>query len=335
MRSAFRDQPREARGRFAPSPTGLLHLGNARTALVTWLSIRRQRGRMVWRIEDLDPPRVVAGAADHAMRDLRWLGLDWDEGPDVGGPHAPYRQSRRSTLYEEALELLARKKRLFPCALSRRDIREIASAPHGRNGIPPYPAELRPGRLPRNWFADFGREENPEAALRFLVADEMVSFTDLVYDRIDSNVAHEIGDFVLKRRDGLFAYQLAVVVDDIAMDITEVVRGADLLDSTARQIQLFQALEERIPEYAHVPLVVDHEGRKLSKRNEDLTLAHLREVGAAPQQVVGFLAASLGLIERLKPVAPQDLVDRFSWSVIPRAELVLPRNVPHVVCSIT
>ncbi|HEU5115712.1 MAG TPA: glutamate--tRNA ligase family protein, partial [Isosphaeraceae bacterium] len=140
------------RGRYAPSPTGLIHLGNARTALAAWLSVRSQGGVFVWRLEDLDAPRVVPGTAEAAMEDLAWLGLDWDEGPDVGGPHTPYRQSERSGFYEAALNRLAEVGRIFPCRVSRKDLLELSSAPHGSEGLPPYPPELRPSDLDPDWY---------------------------------------------------------------------------------------------------------------------------------------------------------------------------------------
>ena len=168
------------RGRYAPSPTGLIHLGNARTALVAWLSVRSKGGAFIWRLEDLDPPRVVAGTAEAAQRDLAWLGLDWDEGPDVGGPHAPYVQSERYALYERALAHLAKVGRLFPCRYSRKDLQALASAPHGHSGLPPYPASLRPTALAPDWFAAYQAQPRPDAALRFIVRYEPTMFLDAI-----------------------------------------------------------------------------------------------------------------------------------------------------------
>ena len=312
------------RGRFAPSPTGLLHVGSARTALAAWLSVRSRGGAFVWRIEDLDPPRAVPGTAEAAMEDARWLGLDWDEGPEVEGPFAPYVQSERDAHYEAALDRLAEAERLFPCRVSRSDLREIASAPHGSSGLPPYPPKLRPKSLPAGWLARIRTKEDADAAFRFRIHDETVRFEDRVQGTVEERVSETTGDFVLKRRDGLFAYQLAVVVDDLAMGITEVVRGTDLLDSTARQIQLIEALGGPVPDYAHLPLVVNAEGEKLSKRDEGLTLRSLRETGARPEAVVGALAHSLGLIDRPEPIAARDLVPHFRWDRIARGPWRLP-----------
>lgn len=314
------------RGRFAPSPTGLLHVGSARTAIAAWLSIRRRGGAFVWRIEDLDPPRAVPGTAEAAMEDTRWLGLDWDEGPEVGGPFAPYVQSERDAYYEAALDRLAESERLFPCRISRSDLREIASAPHGSSGLPPYPPSLRPTSLPAGWLARLRAKEDADAALRFRIHDALVRFEDRVQGTVEERVSETTGDFVLKRRDGLFAYQLAVVVDDLAMGITEVVRGTDLLDSTARQIQLIEALGGTMPDYAHLPLVVNAEGQKLSKRDEGLTLRSLREAGVAPEAVVGALAHSLGLRPSPEPIAARDLVPHFRWDRIARDPWRLPED---------
>ncbi len=317
------------RGRYAPSPTGRIHVGNARTALAAWLSARSRGGAFVWRLEDLDPPRVVPGMAEAQIEDLAWLGLDWDEGPDVGGPQAPYVQSQRYAFYEDALKRLAEEERLFPCRLSRKDLQALASAPHGGEEAP-YPASLRPSRLDPGWFDRLRNAERPGAALRFLVHDQPVPFTDRVYGPITERVDLAVGDFVLKRRDGLYAYQLAVVVDDLLMGIDDVVRGADLLASTARQIQLIEALGGAPPAYAHVPLVVNAGGEKLSKRDGGWTLRSLRESGVRPEAVTGYLAFSLGLLERPEPCRPGDLIPIFSWDRIALAgckDWVLPADL--------
>jgi glutamyl-tRNA synthetase len=318
------------RGRYAPSPTGPIHVGNARTALAAWLSVRSRGGTFVWRLEDLDPPRVVPGMAALQMEDLAWLGLDWDEGPDIGGPDAPYEQSRRSEIYEEALERLAAAGRLFPCRRSRKDLQTLSSAPHGPEGGAPYPASFRPQTIEPDWLQQLRASARPDAAIRFLVHDRPVVWFDRVFGEQTERVDQTVGDFVLKRRDGLYAYQLAVVVDDLAMGIDEVVRGADLLDSTARQIQLIEALGGapggRPPAYAHIPVVVNAAGEKLSKRDRALTLRSLREAGARPENVIGLLAGSLGLIDRPDPCRPGDLLRDFSWEKIPREPWVLPED---------
>lgn len=323
------------RGRFAPSPTGGLHLGSALVALVAWLSVRARGGRFVWRLEDIDGPRVVQGAAEEQMNEALWLGLDWDEGPDAGGPHAPYEQGARRAHYEDALERLAEADHLFPCRLSRKDLRGLASAPHGRDGQPPYPKELRPTTLQENWFEMHRASGNQEAALRFLVNDRHVAFNDVVMGAVTENVAETTGDFVLKRLDGVYAYQLAVVVDDIEMGITEVVRGADLLDSTARQIQLIAALGGRIPTYAHLPLVINESGDKLSKRNEALTLTELRVAGVRPVAIVGWLAHAVGLANTSQPIHPHELIDSFVWDRVSSEPILAPYNLVELLCTLS
>ena len=300
------------RGRFAPSPTGALHLGSARTALVAWLRARSAGGRLVMRVEDLDPPRVVSGAADAILADLRWLGLDWDEGPDVGGPHAPYVQSARGALYDDAIARLARSGFLYPCTCSRREIASIASAPHGpADDGPRYPGTCRvapshPGR---------------PAALRFRMPDPAPGFTDAIHGVVAASPGAD--DFVVRRADGLFAYQLAVVVDDAAMGVTEVVRGEDLLASTPRQIALFRALGHEPPAFAHVPLVLGPDGTRLAKRHGAISIASTRDRGLAPEQVVGAIASTLGLVARGASVAPVDLVARFDLARVPRTPVAL------------
>jgi glutamyl-tRNA synthetase len=308
----------------------MIHVGNARTALAAWLSARSRGGRFVWRVEDLDSPRVVPGMAAAQREDLAWLGLDWDEGPDVGGPFAPYTQSERSAVYDEALRRLAAAGFLFPCHLSRKDLQAMASAPHGSEEAP-YPASLRPAVLEADWFERLaGRTD---AAIRFRVHSRPVSFVDRVQGPITERVDLAVGDFVLKRRDHLWAYQLAVVVDDLAMAIDDVVRGADLLASTARQIQLIEALGGTLPAYAHVPLVVNARGEKLSKRDGSLTLRSLREAGIGPAAVVGYLAYSLGLLDRPEPCRPADLVPLFICERIGRADWRLPEDLASLLSA--
>ena len=320
----------EVRGRYAPSPTGRLHVGSARTALAAWLSVRAEGGTFVMRVEDLDGPRTVPGMAEAILEDLAWLGLDWDEGPERGGPYPSYRQSERHHFYEAALALLHRQERLFPCRHSRKDLLRLATAPHGTGGLLPYPAALRPHPLAPGWF-DAHRNGAPDAALRFLVHDHPVTFEDRVYGALTEPVHETVGDFVLKRRDGVYAYQLAVVVDDLLMGITEVVRGEDLLASTARQIQLIEALGGARSAYAHVPLVVNAEGEKLSKRDQSLTVQSLRERGVRPEALVGYLGYALGLIPKPIPCTPADLVPHFAWERIAQNPWRLPEDLAEVL----
>jgi glutamyl-tRNA synthetase len=280
----------------------------------------------VYRVEDLDPPRVVAGIADEQQRDLEWLGLDWDEGPGIGGPRAPYEQSARSAMYEASLRRLERDGRLFPCALTRRELESIATAPHSRDASP-YPPALRPLQVEPGWLEWLLAGEQRAAAARFRVEPGEIRWNDLLLGPQRERVDLEVGDFVLRRRDGLWAYQLAVVVDDVAMAITEVVRGADLLSSTGRQILLFEALGAEPPRFGHVPLLVGPGGQKLSKRAQSLTLGSLREAGIPAEQVVGYLASTLGLLDRTEPVRPRELIDRFSWASLGREDVLVPEDL--------
>lgn len=281
------------RGRYAPTPSGPLHLGNLRTALLSWLLSRHAGGAFVLRMEDLDRPRVRPGAAAAIVADLRWLGLDWDEGPDLGGPYAPYTQSERLPLYKHHLGRLEREGWTYPCYCSRADIARAASAPHGvADEAPPYPGTCRdPARRAQQRRRAGGRPP----ALRFRLPDGVISFEDGLYGRVEQDVARVVGDFVLRRADGVPAYHLAVVVDDALMGITEVARGADLLPSTPRQIALYRALGYPEPRFLHLPLVVDAGGARLAKRQGAVGLAPSQQQGYTPARVVGALAASAGL----------------------------------------
>lgn len=297
------------RGRYAPSPTGELHLGNLRTALLAWLFARRTNGTFILRVEDLDLPRVRPGASESMLADLRWLGLDWDEGPDNGGPFAPYTQSERKALYEEHLERLIASDLVYPCYCSRAEIAQAASAPQqGAEEGPRYPGTCR--KLTRTQRAQLARQRRP--ALRFRVEDErVVSFHDLIVGPSAQHVQNTVGDFVVRRADGIFAYQFAVVVDDGLMQINQVVRGADLLSSTARQLLLYEALAMPKPAFAHVPLVLDEQGKRFAKRNASAGLAPLRASGTTAAQVVGALAASCGLLPSPIPTSPIELAQQF------------------------
>jgi glutamyl-Q tRNA(Asp) synthetase len=244
-------------GRFAPSPTGPLHVGSLVAAVGSWLFARREGGRWLVRMEDLDTPRVVAGSADEILRALERYGITWDG-------EVVY-QSQRIALYDDALATLRAKNLVYDCGCSRADLARTASAPLGREAV--YPGACRDG-LPAGRVA---------RAVRFRTFHELIGFDDMLRGPVEEDVAAETGDFVVRRADGVYAYQLAVVVDDAAQNITQVVRGADLLTSTARQIALQRALGLRTPTYAHLPLVVNPDGSKLGKRDGALPLPSLDE----------------------------------------------------------
>ena len=314
------------RGRLAPSPTGALHLGNARTFLIAWLRARSQNGTLVLRMEDLDHPKNKPGAAAAALEDLRWLGFDWDEGPDVGGPHAPYAQTARTAAYARVLEALKAKGLAYPCVCSRRDVESGQSAPHTEEGLY-YPGACR-GR-----FADYAaaRRALPDGRLpawRFRVPEgETVRFEDAFYGTYEQDVSALSGDFVLARDPDGAGYMLAVVADDAAMGVTEVVRGDDLLSATPRQLLLYRALGLAPPAFLHVPLVVSEEGRRLAKRHGDTRICALREAGLPPEKIVGLLAWWCGWAAWGERVTLRDLLPRFDLRTLPREPAVLTPRV--------
>ena len=278
------------RGRLAPTPTGLLHVGHARTFALA--AARAGRAGLVMRIEDLDRPRCREEFVAAALEDLRWLGLEWTEGPDVNGPFAPYRQSERTAWYLEIWRRLEAAGAIYPSPHSRRDVDEAASAPHeppgGGDAEPVFPPRLRP--------VGWDRAATPGAvAWRFRVPDgRTIEFQDALQGVVRRTAGVDFGDFVVWRRDDVPAYELAVVADDHAMEIAEVVRGADLLTSTARQLLLYGALGWRPPAFGHAPLVRDAAGRRLAKRTGGLSIRALRGRGLSPREV---LAAPLAALE--------------------------------------
>lgn len=295
------------RGRFAPSPTGQLHIGNAITALAAWLQMRQAGGAFVLRIEDIDKARSRDAYAEQLQDDLLWLGLDWDEGPRVGGPYAPYVQSLREPLYEEALEKLRQDGRLYPCYCSRSELASIGSAPHGlASEGAGYPGLCR--RLSEEERLAKAAKKTP--ALRFIMPDHALPFED-AFAGPQPSEGDDRSDFVVKRADGMFSYQLAVTVDDAAMGITDVLRGADLLDSTPRQLALYEALELKAPAFAHVPLLVDEQRKRLSKRDRSITLAGLRDAGIEPERLLGALAHQAGWIDRPERLTARELIPSF------------------------
>ncbi len=313
----------KVRGRLAPSPTGALHLGNARSFLIAWLSVRSQGGRLVMRMEDLDHPKVKSGAASEAYADLRWLGLDWDEGPDVGGQFAPYVQSHRRELYRTALHKLKASNYVYPCVCSRADVEEAQSAPHQGNAHTMRYLGTCRGRF-TSW--EEAVDELPEGRLpawRFRVEVGTSVFEDGFCGRQALELSEATGDFALARDPDGAGYMLAVVVDDAAMGITEVVRGDDLLDATHAQLALQKALGLPSPHYIHVPLVVAEDGRRLAKRHGDTRIQSLREAGVTSEKVMGLLAWWCGWAAFGEELSPKALLKRFDLATLCREPAVL------------
>lgn len=293
-------------GRFAPSPSGRMHLGNVFSALLAWLSVRSQGGEMVLRIEDLDPDRCRPAYAETLKDDLRWLGLDWDR------EQTP--QSRRTAAYAGAFDRLSALGLVYPCYCTR-DQLHSASAPHAADGRLIYPGTCRD-------LTDAQRAEKTKApAWRLRVPDREYSFRDGLQGPVSQNLTRDCGDFIIRRADGVYAYQLAVVVDDAAGGVTQVVRGMDLLDSTPRQLYLYDLLGLEPPEFYHVPLLTAPDGRRLSKRDRDLDLGVLRQTHT-PQQLLGRLAWLAGLLDRPEPASAAELAAVFDWNRVKRTPQV-------------
>lgn len=297
------------RARFAPSPSGRMHLGNLFAALLAWLDIRALGGEMLLRMEDLDPDRCKPAYLDQLADDLDWLGLDWDLGWQAG--KVAYQQSHRTAQYEAAFETLAHRGLVYPCFCTRKELL-AASAPHASDGARVYNGHCRAlSAQEKTALLESGRRP----AWRLKVPAEVISFVDGNFGPQRQKLETECGDFILRRSDGVYAYQLAVTADDGAMGITRVVRGWDLLSSTPRQIWLLEQLGYPVPTYCHLPLLVSPDGRRLSKRDRDLDVGVLRQK-TTPEAVTGFLAHAAGLLAKPEPVHPRDLIPLFSWDKV-------------------
>ncbi len=299
-------------GRLAPSPTGAQHLGNARTYLIAWLSARTRGGRVLLRIEDIDSPRTRPGAAEQALADLRWLGLDWDGEPVV--------QTSRLPLYDHARESLRARELIYPCTCTRSDVERSASAPHQEHEGPVYPGTCASRR---SIDADAFEREGEKFCWRFRLPERSPTFVDGFRGPCQIDLRQTGGDFVIWKTTRTPAYQLSVVVDDADQGVTEVVRGDDLVPSTPRQLLLYEALGLTPPRFVHVPLVVGPDGRRLAKRHGDTRIATLRAAGVQPELLLGLLAWSCGWIEAVRGVTIAELLARFRLETIPRAPFVL------------
>jgi glutamyl-tRNA synthetase len=299
--------------RLAPSPTGALHLGNARTFLVNWLLARQHGWEISLRIEDIDGPRIKPQSAEQLLTDLRWLGLDWDSGPIY--------QSARLNMYTGAIDQLVRLGFAYPCICTRKEIELAASAPHAEDGATVYPGTCR-GRFASAYEAEQFAGRPP--AIRFLVEDEELAWIDAFAGDQKCNAAKQLGDFVIAKADGTPAYQLAVVIDDLCFNVTHIVRGNDLLDSTPRQMLIYRALMQasRVPSHYHLPLVVGTDGYRLAKRHGDSRLSYYREKGVAASRILALLARWCGIDAGEHIMSPAELVDRFDLARLPVGPIV-------------
>ena len=297
------------RGRFAPSPSGRMHFGNIFSACLAWLSARSQGGEFIVRLEDIDERCKNPQNSVLLLEDLAWLGIDWDE--------EPLRQRARSNIYADVLEQIGEKALVYPCFCSRADLHS-ASAPHASDGTPLYAGTCRGLALEEV----AAKRALKDPAMRVAVPCETVSFVDKRMGACQQQLDKECGDFVLRRSDGAFAYQLVVVVDDYESGVTEVVRGADLIGSSPRQIWLHKLLGHPVPEYAHHPVLMSPDGRRLSKRDKSLDMGVMRNE-LTPEQMVGKVAFLAGLIDSEQPVALRELVSEFSWDKLPAGDITL------------
>lgn len=307
------------RGRFAPSPSGTLHLGNLLSSLLAWLDVRSQGGVMLFRLEDLDPDRSFDTYAEQMARDLEWLGLDWDEGWRPGS--ADCRQGNRTEHYKAALEALTKKGLVYDCYCSRAE-RLAASAPHPGEA---WSGGCRCKTLSPHEIAEKAKSGR-KPAKKLTVQKEAFCRTDGHYGPQSEVLLPGRDDFIIRRSDGVFAYQLAVSVDDMEMGVTRVVRAQDLMSSTSRQIQLIRTLGGTPPEYCHAPLLVAPDGRKLSKRDGDLNMDWFRE-HYTPEELIGMMAHLVRLQPTPAPIKAEELIAEFAWDKIPKDDIVIPETV--------
>jgi len=303
------------RGRFAPSPTGYIHLGNVWTAFLAWLQVRQQKGTLILRIEDIDEQRSKPEYTQALLEDLAWLGLDWDEGPGKGGPYGPYIQQERYSLYEKALQELQAKHLLYPCYCSRARLQAIGAPHEGEHRLYDghcygMPQEQR-------------RQMDRKPSWRVHVPHVSVSFTDGSYGPFSDYLPRVCGDFVVRRADGLYAYQLAVAVDDGSMGITHVLRGRDLLSSTAQQIWLMEVLGYTPPSYTHVPMLIDASGNRLSKRQQGITVRSLRDRGVQADAILSALALAGGLVSERRLYHKGELLRLCNFQTMTTHDIVL------------
>lgn len=329
-------------GRLAPSPTGYLHLGNTWAFLCAWLGARKADGQLIMRIEDIDPQRSRAEYVTALIDDLHWLGLDWDYGPGCSNPYAlpsaeMFLQSKRTVSYLDGIAKLKAAGLVYPCFCSRKKLRSLAGAPQSAGDYAEYVYNGKCSQLSAQ-----EKEQKLADAVKYTLrvnfshnmCADFLHFTDLVHGEVRFNLAVAGGDFAVQRSDGVFAYQLAVVLDDIAMGVNQIVRGADILNSVPRQKFLYNVLGGTLPEFAHIPLMLDHEGERLAKRHQSLSLRSLREQGVKAENLLGFIAHWGGLIPEFKPSTAQGLLASFAWSKIQQHPENLPENIAALLTSL-
>lgn len=300
-------------GRIAPSPSGYMHLGNAYSSLLAWAHAKSKNGQFILRLEDLDERCHNPEITQQLITDLHWLGIEWDE--------EPYIQSDRLSIYEDALNIIKSKAEVFPCFCTRADL-HAASAPHASDGTPIYSGACY--KLNSSEIEELKHAHR--YALRLHVPDNEIAFNDVVMGEYTQSLSDDCGDFVLRRSDGIFAYQLVCVVDDIASGVTEIVRGNDLLSSTPRQMYLYELFDAKAPQYLHHPLLVAPDGRRLAKRNKDCTIMSLRDRGAKPEDIIGYVAFSSGQIDTLEQMTREEFLSIYNASKIPKENVVVHQS---------
>ena len=297
-------------GRFAPTPSGRMHLGNVFAALIAWASVRSRDGELVLRMEDLDTQRTSAEFAEILRQDLKWLGLDWDRETPA--------QSQRSAVYDGYFQRLADMGLLYPCYCTRSQLHNV-NAPHLSDGTYVYPGTCR------DLSPEVQKAFDRAPAWRLRVPDRLWQLTDVAQGHFAQNLATDCGDFVVRRADGVYVYQLAVTVDDGEAGVTEVVRGMDLLGSAPRQMYLQELLGFAHPEYGHVPMLLAADGRRLSKRDKDLDLGVLRQT-RKPEWLIGFLAHAAGIIDQSVSLSAKELAEEFTWDKLRKTDIYLDTN---------
>lgn len=309
-------------GRFAPTPSGFLHLGNVFCMLLAWLFSKSQGGKIVLRIEDLDSSRCSIAKADALAKDLEWLNITWDEGAYANNEHGSFFQSNRFDIYKEYFDKLLSQNMIYPCFCSRSELHSV-NAPHASDGIYIYPGTCRD-------LACFERQAKMQTrnpSYRLKVTDKTISFVDNHYGKLQHNLAKECGDFIVRRSDGIYAYQLAVVIDDALMGVNQVVRGSDLLSSTAMQLYLYELLELKSPSFTHIPLLITPDGRRLAKRDGSMEISVLKEKLKQPEKLIGWLALMAGQIDKYEPIKVEELSPIFNANKIPKENIIVPKEL--------